>query len=252
MAKEHGIFIYEEATALTIPKESSAGLQVVIGTAPINMAEDPDAMVNVPILATSSTEAQARLGYSRNFKDFTLCQTMYITANVCVVSPVIYINVLDPKKHKKDLTETAVKVDEYQAMVEVEGILKKGIVVKAGENTLKENDDYTLAFNTDGYLVITLVAAGAGGSATELTVSGKMLDPSAVDKYDIIGAYDVSTGAESGMEVIRQIFPKLGMVPGILIAPGWSQEPEVGIALAAKAANINGVYKAMAFLDLDT
>ena len=43
---------------------------------------------------------------------------MYITANVCVVSPVIYINVLDPKKHKKDLTETAVKVDEYQAMVE--------------------------------------------------------------------------------------------------------------------------------------
>ena len=109
-----------------------------------------------------------------------------------------------------------------------------------------------MAFNTDGYLVITLVAAGAGGSATELTVSGKMLDPSAVDKYDIIGAYDVSTGAESGMEVIRQIFPKLGMVPGILIAPGWSQEPEVGIALAAKAANINGVYKAMAFLDLDT
>ena len=252
MAKEHGIFIYEEATALTIPKESSAGLQVVIGTAPVNMAEDPEAMVNVPILATSSTEAQASLGYSRNFKDFTLCQTMYITANVCVVSPVIYINVLDPKKHKKDLTETTVKVDEYQATVEVEGILKKGLVVKSGENTLKENDDYTLAFNTDGYLVITLVAAGAGGSATELTVSGKMLDPSAVDKYDIIGAYDVSTGAESGMEVIRQIFPKLGMVPGILIAPGWSQEPEVGIALAAKAANINGVYKAMAFLDIDT
>ena len=42
------------------------------------------------------------------------------------------------------------------------------------------------------------------------------------------------------------------MAPGILLAPGWSQVPEVGIALAAKAANINGMFRAMAFLDLDT
>lgn len=101
MAKEHGVFIYEEATALTIPKESSAGLQVVIGTAPVNMVEDPESVVNVPILARSSTEAQARLGYSMNFKEFTLCQSMYITANVCIVSPVIYINVLDPENIKR-------------------------------------------------------------------------------------------------------------------------------------------------------
>ncbi len=101
MAKEHGIFIYEEATALTIPKESSAGLQVVIGTAPVNMVEDPESVVNVPILAMSSLEAQKSLGYSMNFEEFTLCQSMYITANVCVVSPVIYINVLTLKSIKR-------------------------------------------------------------------------------------------------------------------------------------------------------
>lgn len=252
MAKEHGISISEEATALTIPKESSAGLQVVIGTAPINMIENPESAVNKPILATSSTEAQKNLGYSKNFKDFTLCQTMYITANVCIVSPVIYINVLDPAKHKKALVEQTVKVDSFQATVELEGILKKGLLVKSGETVLTENTDYTLTFDTDGFLVITLIAAGAGAAATELKVSGTMLDPSAVDKYDIIGACNVSTGEETGMEVIRQVFPKLGMVPGILLAPGWSQEPEVGIALMAKAANINGVFKAMAFIDIDT
>ena len=54
------------------------------------------------------------------------------------------------------------------------------------------------------------------------------------------------------MELIRQVYPKLGVVPGLLLAPGWSQDSEVGIALAAKAANINGVFKAMAILDLDT
>lgn len=79
MAKEHGIFIYEEATALTIPKESSAGLQVVIGTAPVNMLENPDAAVNTPILALSSTEAQANLGYSMNFKEFMLLLSWIVT-----------------------------------------------------------------------------------------------------------------------------------------------------------------------------
>ena len=54
------------------------------------------------------------------------------------------------------------------------------------------------------------------------------------------------------MEVIRQVYPKLGVVPSILIAPGWSQNATVGIALAAKAANINGVFKAIALVDLDT
>ena len=83
-------------------------------------------------------------------------------------------------------------------------------------------------------------------------MSGEQIDPSAVTSADIVGAYDPMTGSETGAEVIRQVFPKLGIVPGLLLAPGWSQDPEVGIALSAKAANINGVFKAMALLDLDT
>ena len=54
------------------------------------------------------------------------------------------------------------------------------------------------------------------------------------------------------MQLIRQVYPKLGIAPGLLIAPGWSHIPEVGIALTAKAAAINGVFKAEALLDLDT
>ena len=37
MANKHGVFIYEEGTAITVPQESSAGMPVVIGTAPVNM-----------------------------------------------------------------------------------------------------------------------------------------------------------------------------------------------------------------------
>lgn len=91
-----------------------------------------------------------------------------------------------------------------------------------------------------------------GASATSITVSGNVLDPSMITKTDIIGAYNASTGKESGLEVVRQVYPKLGVVPGLIVAPGWSQIPEVGIAMSAKAANINGVFKAVALVDLDT
>lgn len=252
MAKKHGVFVYEEATALTVPRESSAGLQVVIGTAPVNVLDDPSSAVNVPVLANSSVEAMAALGYSKDFKNYSLCQTMYVTANLYQVSPVVYINVLDPKKHKKAMEAKEVNVASLQAVVQEEGILKEGLTVKNGEAELKANEDYVLSFDSDGYLVVTLLAAGGAAEATSLTVSGNMVDPAAVTKDDIIGGYDVSTGAESGMEVIRKVYPKLGVVPCILIAPGWSYEPEVGIALSAKAANINGVFKAMAFVDIDT
>lgn len=253
MANKHGVFIQEEATAVTVPREASAGLQVVIGTAPVNMAEDPSAVVNVPILATKGTEAMAALGYLEDFANYTLCQTMYITSNLYPVSPVIYINVLDPEKHKKALQEKTVAVTDLQATLEEVGVLKSGLTVKANEETeLTEGEDYILGFTTDGYLTITLIAAGKGKDATELKVSGNQLDPSAVKESDIIGAYDVATGKETGMEAIRQVYPKLGVVPAILIAPGWSHIPEVGIALSAKAANINGVFKAMAYLDIDT
>lgn len=259
MAKKHGVFITEEATAVTVPQESSAGLQVVIGTAPINMVDDPSKVVNVPILANSASEAMASLGYSEEFDKYTLCQSMYATNNLYQVSPVVYINVLNPDTHKQALTEATVKVSDLQATVEDTGILKKNLVVKKpaathdGEaTTLTVDEDYTIEFDNNGYLVITLLASGAGATATSLQVSGYKLDPSAVTAADIIGAVNASTGAETGMEVIRQVYPKLGVVPGILLAPGWSKIPTVGIALQAKAVNINGVFNAVAFLDIPT
>lgn len=250
----HGVFIQEEATALTAPINGQSAIQVVVGTAPVNMASDPESLVNAPILANSATEAKMLLGYSEDFENYTLCQTMYATGNIYQVSPVVYINVLDPGKHKKTLSEAQYPISQMQAIIPKEGILLKGLTVKVtdGDTTLEKDTDYTAAFNADGYLIITMLEDGNGAEATQITVSGEMLDPEAVTKTDIVGAYNPDTGAESGAELIRQVYPKLGVVPGLILAPGWSQEPEVGITLSAKAAQINGVFKAMALLDLDT
>ena len=140
-------------------------------------------------------------------------------------------------------------------MIEKEGIILEGLTVKnsTGDTELKAGEDYSAAFDsTTGFLTITMLTGGKGAAATAIKVSGKVIDPSKVTKEDVIGAVDPSTGAETGAQVIRQVYPRLGIVPGLILAPGWSQIPEVGLALAAKAAKINGVYSAMALLDLDT
>lgn len=248
---KHGVFILEEATALTVPISGASAVQVVIGTAPVNMADNPSEIVNVPVFAEKPADAMAALGYCKDFR-FTLCQTMYATSNIYQVSPVVYINVLDPAKHKKDMEETKAAVSTLRAVVEIPGILREGLVVKAEEEELVLSTDYTVEYEADGSLVVNLIAGGAGENASEISISGQVLDPEAVTKDDIIGAYDPATGKETGMEVIRQVYPKFGVVPSLGLAPGYSQIPEVGIALSAKMANINGVFKGMALLDLDT
>lgn len=252
MSAHHGISIIEEATALTVPITGYSAVQVVIGTAPINMLDDPSSAVNMPIMATRATEAMEKLGYCTDFNKYTLCQSMYVTSSIYRVSPVVYINVLDPAKHKKALEATEVVVDALRAVVQETGILREGLAVTAGETALELSKDYTVSYDTNGYLVINLVAGGAGAGAEKVSVSGHALDPTKATKDDIIGAYDPLTGKETGMELIRQVYPRFGIVPSIALAPGYSQIPEVGIALSAKMADINGVFKGIALLDLDT
>ncbi len=69
---------------------------------------------------------------------------------------------------------------------------------------------------------------------------------------DLIGARDTETGVESGLEVIRQVYPRFGLVPAILAVPGWSQRPNVAAALMAKCTEINGIFRSECVLDLDT
>lgn len=249
---KHGVYIYEQGTALTVPVVGNSSVQVVIGTAPVHMVENSEQVVNVPVLANSAAEAMATLGYVDDFNNFTLCQTMYITNNIFQVSPVVYINVLDPQKHNKAMATETVAVESMQAKIAEQGVVPSTLVLKNGDTTLAAGTDYTTEFDTDGTLIINLIKGGKGASAASLAVTGKVVDPTAVTKTDIIGSYNAATGKETGMELIRQVYPKLKTVPGLLLAPGWSQEAEVGIALAAKAANINGVFKAMALVDIDT
>ena len=260
MAFEHGVRILEQPTSLVAPVLGTAGLQVVFGTAPVNLADDPYNVTNKPIIAYSWAEAVSQLGYSEEQDSlghyrYTLCASMYASFQLVGVAPVVFVNVLDPTKHKKKNDPAEVPVVDLEATVPITGILLDTVAVKFSDSEgtqveLKEKEDYILTFDDDGHLQITLVSSGAGAAAAKLTVDSTSIDPTALDSDDVIGVS--AAGGERGMEVVRQVYPKLGMTPGLLLAPGWSHIPDVGIVLAAKCEEINGYFTCECLIDIDS
>lgn len=253
MAYKHGVYTSEQATSLTTPIQGSAALQVIFGTAPIHLADDPAAAANIPKLCYSYAECVSAVGYSDNFKDFTLCQSIDACFRVFNVAPIILINVLDPTKaaHTKENAAEEVTVTKGQAIYTAPYVLLDTLVVKNGEAELEADVDYTATHDDDGNVLITLISETALEAAT-LTVSSMGLNPAGVTKEDIVGGVSASTGMETGLELVRQIYPKFGLVPGLLLAPGWSQDPIVAAALQAKVESINGVYNCNCLLDIPT
>lgn len=247
MEYNHGIRVQENPTSVPAPIKNESGVPVVFGTAPVNLAKAVAAAVNKPILCNTFGEAKAAFGYSDDYKSYSLCQSMDAFFKVFGIAPVVFVNVLNPAKHKKEYTEE-LKVTAGQAHSTKTGIIPTGLIVTDGAAELVYGTDYTTEFDADGTMIFTVIKDGV----TKLSVSGSQLDPTAVKATDIIGSYDADTGKETGMELVRQVYPTFNLVPNFLSAPGWSSTPEVGITLAAKCKEINGVYSCECAVDIDT
>lgn len=252
MSYKHGITIQENPTSIVPPVISDSGIQVVIGTAPVNLVENPSQSVNKPILAYSLKEAVENLGYSDDWKNYTLCEAMDASFRRIGVAPVVFINVLDPATHKASDTAT-VTVENSEALLKKFGVLLDTIIVKdsGGTTTYEKDTDYSIAFDDDGYIIISIISTGTI-AGNELQVEFDKLDPSLITNEDIIGGYDLATGKSTGLELIRQVYPRLGITPGLILAPGYNQIPEVAAIIDAKSESINGSFNCMNVLDVDS
>lgn len=254
MGYKHGVEVQEQPTSLVTPIEGTAGLQVIFGTAPVNLAADPYDAANKLKLVYSFAEASEAVGYSKNFEKYTLNQSIYACFNAFNIAPIILCNVLDPTNsaHTKTLTEAEYQVSNGQATIPAEGILLDKLVVKNATTTLVVDTDYVATFDDDGNVLVSLIDNDTTASITSIKASGTMLNPDGVAYTDIIGGYNTSTGVEKGLELVRQVYPKFGMTPGLLLAPGWSSNTNVASVLNAKCTNINGVFKCECVVDLDS
>lgn len=253
MAVSHGFNLTEATTSVSAPVQVSSGLQIIVGTAPVNQLANPAAAVNTPLYVSTYKEAVAAVGWSSDFAKYTLCEAISANFQVVGTAPIVVINVLDPanKKHITALDETSVQVNDGVAEIDKVGILLEKLVVKKDDTTLTADVDYIASFNDDGTVSLALINGGAGDGATTLTVSGSILDASKVTADDIVGGVNAATAAETGLEVVRQVYPKLSKAPGILLAPRFSKNAQVCAALQAKCRKINGLFNAVCFIDLD-
>lgn len=244
MAYKHGVATYEIPTSIVPPVTSIAGLPVVFGTAPVNLVEN--APVNKPILAYSYAEAVEKLGYSDDFDSYTLCEAISAHFALYAVAPIVLVNVLDPKTHKTSGEETAAVV-KNEAVLNTLGILKSSVVVRSADDaTTYTAEQYELTFDDDGKLHVFMSA-----TVSEIKVSFDKLDAGAVDANDIIGGVSLD-GTYKGLELINHVFPLFRLVPGTILAPKFSTNTAVAAVMAAKAVNINGLFRAVSLVDIPT
>ena len=128
MAYKHGVYVSEVPTSIIPPVKTEAGLPVIFGTAPIHLASDR-APANKPTLCYTYEEAVKAFGYSDDWKSYTLCEAVYSQFALYNRAPVVLVNVLDPKKHKKDKKNETITFTDGKAIIS-EPVLLETLVLK--------------------------------------------------------------------------------------------------------------------------
>lgn len=254
MAYQHGVYTREQATSMSAATNSTAGLQVVFGTAPIYQLADLTG-VTAPRLCSSYAEAAAALGYDTNFEAFTLNQSIKASFELFGVAPIVLVNVLDPNKaqHVTNVskpTEQTVTGSSFVISAEQEPVpyvLRATLTVSAqtSGDPLVAGTDYTVEYDEDGLATVTLTSATAKALA-KVYVTYKAIKLTA--GKTAVTAAEITTAIS---DKLREVYPRFGMTPGLLLAPGYSKDPNVAAVMQGACENINGVYSCECILDMD-
>lgn len=253
MAYRHGVYCSEVPTSIIPPVNTAAGLPVIFGTAPVHLASDP-APANKPVLCYTYAEAVAAMGYSGDWDDYTLCEAIYSQFALYNRAPIVLVNVLDLSTHKTAVAQAEKTIGTDGTVVLSDPVILSSLVVKkaAAGQALVKGTDYEAAWNDDEELVISVLEGGALDGESSMYVNYDKVNPAAVTSSVIIGGIDTNTGKRKGLECLNDVFPMFGMVPGMVLAPGWSDIPDVAAVMKAKAGNINEHFKAIVLTDVPT
>ena len=127
MAFNHGVRTQEIATSLSAIKTDGI-IPFYVGTAPINMCTSQN--INVPILCSSYEEAVKEFGFVRDFENYTLCEAIDAHFGKFGVGPIVLVNVLDPKTHKKTKQDENVPfLEDKTAVIKELGVIASSLKI---------------------------------------------------------------------------------------------------------------------------
>ena len=245
----YGVKTKEVETSVNTPVVATSGITIAFGTAPIHQV---DGTANEIILANSYDEAVSALGYSDDWEHYTLCEVIYSHFKLYGVAPLLLVNVLDPDKHKQAVTGATMQIANGQIALPEEA-LPDTIQLSKDEGSYKAGTDYDVFFN-NGQCIVEILPGGAIDRAnlTSVTVAYSKVNFTLSElTTELIGGYNVTTGKSTGLELMDMAYFKTGILPDLLIAPGFSQNPAVAAVMAAKTT-FSTVLSAHCICDIDT
>lgn len=246
---KHGIDTTRDSNVEESVEKASVA-QVVIGTAPINLLDNPSSAVNKLVIIGKKSDMIEKLGTCTDYENYTLMQA-YLAACKVGTFPIVMINVLDPSnpKHTTAVTEEDFKLEKGCVKLVKPGILLDTLVVKDGVTEGKRGVDYEAAFDADGFVDIAVAEDGAFAGKESLKIAYAKLNPEGVEDKDIIGGTN-EDGVRSGIDLADEVYPMFNIVPMFIGAPKYSAHPAVAAVLEAKAESVGDVVASQAFCDL--
>ncbi len=246
---KHGVYAQQLPTSIVPPRRVESALPVVVGTAPVHMIKDGHVgPVNEPVLIYSHAEAVQTLGWSDDWDRYTICELIYSHFVLYGLAPVVFVNVFDPAVHKTAVTgEEQTFADGKLTLAHPGLVAEPTVKSQDGQTTYAKGTDYTVDLIAGR---ITRLETGGIAAGATVQVDYEYGDPTQVSATEIIGGIDGATGAKSGLELVDEVFPRFRLVPGLLLAPGYSQDPQVAAVMSTKAAGICAHFRAMAVVDI--
>ena len=209
---------------------------------PTTLTADSDYSVEVDTQTDEDDDTQ-----STTTKKISILSVDNVTDNTIIYS---YKNSTDAET---EISGTAVVEVGTQISIDSDAVVATVKIISGGSEkvSLTLDEDFIAERDTDGAVVVTLLTDTKVVDDT-IEISYHEADPSKVTEFDIIGGIDNDTGDTYGLELIEHVYPRLGVLPGIIISPKYSQNTAVAAVMKAKAELINGIFKATAIVDIDT
>lgn len=247
MAYKHGAY-GELADSRATNATQGDVVAAYIGTAPINLIRGyaKANLINMPVKVANMSDAQSKLGYSENWKDFTLCEAFaeHFDNTVGNAGPIYVVNVLDPDTHKKaEKTTKELSFSNKRAEFESSDIILDTFAIA----DKVEGVDYSLEYNfVKGSVIVKLLTEDNGAA---LQCSFNTVDASAVTDADIIGQ-TTEDGEYTGLHAMKLLYQYHNAVLNLLAAPGWSHIPAVYRAMVSTVQKLNGHWDGFVNADI--
>lgn len=235
MAYKHGVYGELTPYAGKVPGKSSGTVPVYIGTAPIHLSNkagekdfDYSKKINTPILLSSYEAAKEAIGYSSEWKNYTLCEAVaaHFLNSANPIGPILVINMADPSQLESQDTVEIVTLSGANG--DKKGYLNDSLAaienIAISATPSLTAGDYELSYEDDKILIHI---KKEGFSAANVTATYK--------KIDVSEAAVSSSKFGTAVEKIDLCESITGIIPNIIAAPGFSEKPDYHKKMTEKA-----------------